>query len=207
MLDNKLLDIFHKHQVFYIMGIFYGGLFFIIGLLLMHPTIGLPNTVSNPTRLLGWISYCAIESFGSIVVQCYWALVNASVDVEFAKKNFGVIIAGAQIGSIIGPTIATQAEYISVPILYLGGSMIMFFMIGAMYLYIERFGIVIEEEDNQPDQVGAMFSTKLDQNSKNNKNKTAQNGPEKGILEGFYLLYEHDYVKVRLYICIIYTLC
>jgi AAA family ATP:ADP antiporter len=82
------------------MGITYGALFAIMGLLLMHPTIGLSNTQANPTRVLGWISYCTIESFGSMVVQCYWALVNASVDVDFAKKNFGLIIAGAQIGIV-----------------------------------------------------------------------------------------------------------
>lgn len=54
------------------------------------------------------------QSFGSMVVQCYWALVNASVDVTFAKKNFGLIVAGAQIGSILGPTLATQAGVIGV---------------------------------------------------------------------------------------------
>ena len=91
---NKLLDMFPKHQVFYMMGIFYGVLFTLIGLLLMHPTIGLSNTNSNPSRFLGWLSYVSIESFGSMVVQCFWALVNSSVNVEFAKKNFGFIVAG-----------------------------------------------------------------------------------------------------------------
>ncbi len=107
-LDNKLLDIFPKHQVFYMMGAVYGVLFTVMGLLLLHPEIGLKNTKADPSRLLGWISYCTIESFGSMVVQCYWALVNSSVDVQFAKKNFGLIVAGAQIGSILGPTLATQ---------------------------------------------------------------------------------------------------
>jgi AAA family ATP:ADP antiporter len=44
--------------------------------------------------MIGWISYVTIESFGSMVVQCYWALVNVSVDVNFAKKNYGFIVAG-----------------------------------------------------------------------------------------------------------------
>jgi len=95
---NKLLDAFPKHHVFYMMGIFYGVLFSVIGLLLMHPTIGLSNTKSDPSRLLGWVSYVSIESFGSMVVQCFWALVNSSVNVDFAKKNFGFIVAGAQVG-------------------------------------------------------------------------------------------------------------
>ncbi len=39
--DNKLLDIYPKHQLFYMMGVSYGVLFSLMGLLLMHPTIGL----------------------------------------------------------------------------------------------------------------------------------------------------------------------
>ena len=47
------------------MGVTYGILFAVMGLLLLHPTIGLANTVANPYRPLGWISYgtqCIITS-------------------------------------------------------------------------------------------------------------------------------------------------
>lgn len=54
----------------------------------------------------GWVSYCAIESFGSICVALFWAFVNSSVNVETAKSAFGLIIAGGNLGSIIGPTMA-----------------------------------------------------------------------------------------------------
>jgi AAA family ATP:ADP antiporter len=172
---NKLLDAFPKHHVFYMMGLFYGVLFFGIGILLLHPTIGLPNSNADPSRPLGWISYVAIESFGSMVVQCFWALVNASVNVDFAKKNFGFIVAGAQIGSILGPSIATQAETIGVAGLYLFASAIMFFMVTAMYYYIQQFGINSEDIESE--------TTK--------KSK----GKDEGVMEGFYLFYEHDYVK------------
>lgn len=137
IVDNKLLDMYPKHHLFYMMGIAYGVLFGIMGLLLLHPTIGLSNIEASPTRFLGWLSYVTIESFGSMVVQCYWALVNASVDVHFAKKNFGLIVAGAQIGSILGPTLATQADTIGIPMLYLTGAAVMFFMTAAMYYYIQ----------------------------------------------------------------------
>lgn len=39
------------------MGVTYGVLFAVMGLLLLHPTIGLADTVANPYRPLGWISY------------------------------------------------------------------------------------------------------------------------------------------------------
>ena len=175
---NKLLDMFPKHQLFYLMGGAYGGLFTIMGLLLLHPTIGLPNTQADPTRFLGWLSYVTIESFGSMVVQCYWALVNASVDVNFAKKNFGLIVAGAQIGSILGPTVATQAAVVGVPALYLFGAAIMFLMVAAMYFYVQKFGA-------PGDEAGEAEA----------KAEKKKSGKEEGIMEGFYLFYEHDYVK------------
>ena len=59
--DNKLLDLFPKHQLFYMMGIAYGVMFTFMGLMLMHPTFGLPNTQADPSRLLGWVSYVTIE--------------------------------------------------------------------------------------------------------------------------------------------------
>jgi AAA family ATP:ADP antiporter len=158
------------------MGIAYGVLFGIMGLLLLHPTVGLPNINAHPSRFLGWLSYVTIESFGSMVVQCYWALVNSSVNVTFAKKNFGLIVAGAQIGSILGPTLATQAETIGITPLYLLGSAVMFMMVGAMYFYVEKFGVPGEAEDKK-------------------KAASGKSAEGEGILEGFYLFWEHDYVK------------
>ena len=43
------------------MGIAYGVMFTFMGLMLMHPTLGLPNTQADPSRLLGWVSYVTIE--------------------------------------------------------------------------------------------------------------------------------------------------
>lgn len=158
------------------MGLFYGLLFGTMGLLLWHPTIGLSNTHASPYRPLGWISYVSIESFGSMVVQCYWALVNSSVDMHFAKKYFGLVVAGAQIGSILGPTVAIQADAVGIPVLYLFGSVVMFFMVAAMYFYVLRFGTG-EEHTAQPTKPGG-------------KPRDGE-----GIMEGFYLFYDHDYVK------------
>ncbi len=166
------------------MGVSYGVLFSLMGLLLMHPTIGLANVEAHPHRILGWLSYVTIESFGSMVVQCYWALVNSSVNVQFAKKNFGLIVAGAQIGSILGPTVATQADTIGITPLYLLGSAVMFMMVAAMYFYVQRFGI--------PGDEGKSSAEVAADKAKRDSGKSAEG---EGILEGFYLFWEHDYVK------------
>ena len=203
---NKLLDMMPKHHLFYVMGGSYGVMFTLMGFMLMHPTMGLPNTEPSPTRLLGWISYCTIESFGSMVVQAYWSLVNASVDVHFAKRNFGYIIAGAQIGSILGPSIATQADIIGVPTLYLGGAICMFCIVGVMYMYIERYGIPDEEDAKaEADKAreakeaaeaekshGLKAVKKVGGTESKEKDKKKEKG---GMWEGFVLLYKHDFVK------------
>lgn len=176
------------------MGATYGVLFGIMGLLLLHPTIGLSNTNADPSRFLGWLSYVTIESFGSMVVQCYWALVNSSVDVTFAKKNFGLVVAGAQIGSILGPTLATQAEVIGVSPLYMLGSVIMFLMVMAMYYYMEKFGNAAElaTASTTSDTIESSKKSTISVGTTSSSKEPKKN---EGILEGFYLFYEHNYVK------------
>ena len=181
---NKLVDIMPKHQLFYLMGGSYAVIFALVSLLLAHPTIGIANNDADPTRLLGWISYVAIESFGSIVIQCYWALVNASVNVDFAKKNYGIIVAGAQIGSILGPTVATHAETIGVPMLYMCGSLCMVFMVLAMYMYVGKFGAPVKQE------VGATKGG--DKGTGGGSDKAEK---KEGVMEGFTLFLKHDFVK------------
>ena len=60
---NKLYDMYSAHQLFYIIGVFYACVFSVMGLLLRTE---MENTTPDPSRPLGWVSYCAIESFGSI---------------------------------------------------------------------------------------------------------------------------------------------
>ncbi len=48
-------------------------------------------------RLLGWASYLAIESYGSLTVAMFWAFTNSSVHLEGAKSVYGLILAGAQV--------------------------------------------------------------------------------------------------------------
>jgi len=168
---NKLIDIFPKHQLFYIVGGFYTVTFSVIAYYLADPVIGIENTKADPYRLLGWISYCAIESFGSIGVSLFWAFVNATIDFEGAKSAYGLIVAGAQIGSILGPSIATQAPTIGVPKLYAFGSVCMGMMVLMMYIYTEKFGVLQEE-------------------TKSGKKKESP-----GVMEGFYLFLKYNYIK------------
>ena len=61
---NRLLDTYPRHHLFYIFGTFYFLLFTLISILLASPTVGIGNKEADEGRLLGWVSYVAIESFG-----------------------------------------------------------------------------------------------------------------------------------------------
>mmetsp|Transcript_20087 Transcript_20087/g.28278 ORF Transcript_20087/g.28278 Transcript_20087/m.28278 type:complete len:634 (+) Transcript_20087:207-2108(+) len=174
LLDNPNLK---KHTLFYVFGTFYFFLFTVISLLLMHPTIGIPNQVPNYNRTLGWISYCSIESFGSVMVSLFWSFANSNSNFENAKASYGVLVATAQIGSIIGPTFVQQfAESWGVPSVYFIGALCMLFLQSTMYLYVHLYGTDETNEDAS-------------------KIKPTKKKKGAGVLEGVQLFVQYNYVK------------
>ena len=117
LMYSKLVDLVEKQKLFYIICSLYALLFLGVAYFIGHPTIGLANTVTSPYRTFGWVIYLAIESFGSILVPLFWSFVVSSTDTSSAKRGYPVIIAGAQVGAISGPLLATQAEHIGMPLL------------------------------------------------------------------------------------------
>ncbi|CAN0522907.1 unnamed protein product, partial [Ectocarpus sp. 8 AP-2014] len=100
---NRLVDSCSKPtQLFYILGACYTLLFLLVSLVLRTAPLGLANWGTRPARVVGWVSFVAIESYGSLAVALFWAFTNSTVDLEAAKASYGLVIAGAQIGAIIG---------------------------------------------------------------------------------------------------------
>ena len=204
---NKLLDMFPKrHHLFYVLGGFYATLFLVISLFLAHPTIGIDNTTADPSRLIGWVSYFAIESFGSLVVQLFWAFVNSSVDLSFAKSYFGYIVAGSQIGSILGPTLATYAPTLGVPLLYFIASILLFLMIYIVYLYVQVHvnpyedtsdsnGDVYTDQEEGKGMMGQLKAFVKEVKAHHAKEEVANKSVWHSIADGFKLMYKYDYIK------------
>lgn len=162
-----------KHHLFYLFGSFYGCLFLSIALLLMHPTIGLQNQKNSPYRAMGWVSYCAIESFGSVMVSLYWSFANSNMNFETAKGSYGAMVAVSQIGSILGPTVVNvYADVWGVAPCYMAGALCMLFLQGTMFIYIKIYG-ASESTSTAPKP----------------KKKRA------GILEGVFLFIRYNYIK------------
>mmetsp|Transcript_2902 Transcript_2902/g.5436 ORF Transcript_2902/g.5436 Transcript_2902/m.5436 type:complete len:707 (+) Transcript_2902:117-2237(+) len=182
---NRLLDNpnISKHSLFYIFGMFYFCLFTIISIFLSHPTIGLPNQTPSYGRILGWVSYCSIESFGSVMVSLFWSFCNSNFHLESAKSCYGLLVATAQIGSILGPTfVQICTKTMGVAKIYFVGALSMLLFQGTMFLYIRIYG-------SRGERVMANSNTTDEKKKKQGGRASA------GVLEGIHLFIRHNYVK------------
>jgi len=189
---NHLLDSdIPKHQLFYIFGSFYFILFTVIALMLMNPKIGLANKYQDEGRVLGWVSYCAIESYGSVMVSLFWSFANSNITLETAKSSYGVMVAFAQLGSILGPAIVTSyAEEWGIAQCYMLGALIMPLLQGTMYFYIRTYGSnEAREEKAELNSNSFAGGASEDKRFKKSKKERA------GILEGLSLFWKYNYVK------------
>jgi ATP:ADP antiporter, AAA family len=170
-----------KHKLFYMFGSFYFCLFLSISIMLKHPTIGLANSHASPYRILGWVSYCSIESFGSVMVSLFWSFANSNISLETAKASYGVMVATAQVGSIIGPALVNRlASTIGPANCYMVGSFCMLLLQGTMYTYIYFYGTAEERQ--------AAEDAKSERAPPKKKEKA-------GVLEGLVLFWKFNYVK------------
>jgi AAA family ATP:ADP antiporter len=161
MFYSKLVDMFSKQNLFYIICTFYAALFLCISYLLTHPTIGLANTVAEPTRALGWVIYLGIESFGSLVVSLFWSFVSSSTDQASAKRGYALIIAGAQIGSITGPTLATYASLIGMPQLAAIVSFSIMMVVAMVFLFTKMNPAATEVTVEKKKKTGTLEGMRL----------------------------------------------
>lgn len=139
LLYSELVDLVQRHKLFYIICGFYFVLFGAIAFGLAHPTIGLANTVTDKYRIVGWVTYLGIETFGSLVVALFWSFVASTTDTSSAKKGYALIIGGAQIGSIAGPALNTMASVIGIPMLFSIAATGIFFVPVLIACYVTKY--------------------------------------------------------------------
>lgn len=106
ILYTKLVDKLRRYQVVYFFFILYSIGCIIAALLLMHPTIGLSNTLTSPNRIFGWIFYLFIELYSSLIVSTFWAFASSICSPTYAQENYGKIVAVSRIAGIITPLIS-----------------------------------------------------------------------------------------------------
>ncbi len=103
MIYTKLIDMFKKHILFYIIGGVYSIIFgFITGALILRSIYGDAFLGKWILAAVGWGAFFAIESYGSLVVSLFWSFTNSICTTGSSKSGYPMIIAAAQIGGIGG---------------------------------------------------------------------------------------------------------
>lgn len=110
---SKLVDIFEKHKLFYVLGCFYLLMFSAItGLLALRACSGDAALGKTALAVVGWLTYFAIESFGSIMVALFWSFAVSITDSPTARLGFPLMVALAQCGALLGSSLGLSCEFI-----------------------------------------------------------------------------------------------
>jgi AAA family ATP:ADP antiporter len=111
MVYTKLIDLFKKQTLFYIICSVYAVVFgSITAALIMRNLYGDLFLGKWLLGVIGWVSFFAIESFGSLIVALFWSFTNSICTSESAKKGYPMIVAAAQFGAIGGSALLIFSE-------------------------------------------------------------------------------------------------
>lgn len=109
MFYTKLLENNSREKMFKILPTFYGlaVLFFSVAIYFADAT---PEVIAQRstlpwlgTKVLGYMWYVFVESFGSLVVALFWAFAADTTEPAHAKRGFPLVVAIGQMGGIFFP--------------------------------------------------------------------------------------------------------
>ncbi|HBL98591.1 TPA: hypothetical protein DDZ86_03020 [Candidatus Dependentiae bacterium] len=137
---SYLVDLFPRHRLFYAMAALYAALFLGLWFLVKSPEFGMLAPLEHRWKLLGWISYVVIDSFGSLMVVLFYSFMADTTTPAEGKKGFFITTTFAQIGDILGSlTVAKASHLLGVETLYLVAALATVICIPAMVRFIIWF--------------------------------------------------------------------
>jgi ATP/ADP translocase len=141
----------HRSQIFITIGapfcIFFGAVAYLLqfnpktawtGGSSSNVSGGSDATTAQAWRVLGYCTYAAVESFGSLMVATFWSYTNSTLTLHDAESYYGTIIAFAQLGAIAGSTMVTLHVWNSIT-LYIVACLVLILHIIVMVTYDKRF--------------------------------------------------------------------
>jgi AAA family ATP:ADP antiporter len=160
ILYSKLVDLFSKKQLFYLLIGFFSTLFALISTALLARHLwGDAFLGKNVLAAIGWISFFGIESFGSLIVALFWSFTSSITSTDSAKQGYPFIAACAQFGALIMSFLPFFAED-------LGGIWVVFsiatILVISVAFVISRLMRALPEEVNNHPAVSVSDSTKED---------------------------------------------
>lgn len=191
-------------KIFYVVGVPYFVTFLVIGnCLKQYEELVKKNegeVMEKETwKLMGYFAYMAIESYGSLMVATFWAFTNKTLDLERAKKSYGIIVAIAQVGAIIGSTIAASANSLGLPMLFNIGSfgvllaVLMITVYSVMYP-IPRRKEVLNSFSYSADKLGGEIPSENEVSSASTSNNVS----------GIHLILKYNYLLLILGLSCLY---
>jgi AAA family ATP:ADP antiporter len=178
---TKLLKSFSKDKTFRILAYFYITviMLFAFPVFLSQSQFIADKAILN---ILGYGWYFAVESFGSIMIACFWGMLTDSEDSQSAKKGFALVLLFGQIGGATLPLTITKT-----PILLGMKTDIVSLMIVACLIYLI---IPLSKSffKKSPIKLDAPFA-----HDKANSQKQAINKQAK-FIDGLKLLCSHRYL-------------
>jgi ATP:ADP antiporter, AAA family len=186
MFYTKLLEKNSKEKMLIILPVFYGISVLCFGILMPFFQSSAEVIAQRSffflslSRILGYLFYVFVESFGSLVVALFWAFSADTTESSSAKRGFPLVVTLGQIGGIILPygigglpyRLGHTTDTISLLIL----SALIFFIIPLIHYLLRA----------TPKNLMASF------HGANEKKEEKQQDP--GFLEGLKLLLKHRYL-------------
>ena len=150
----------------------------IAGVLLFKDWYGLTCIGCGPLATTGWLSYFAIESFGSLVPALFWSFTNSISDSNSAKHGFPLIISMAQLGAVAGSATLFFSDSIGAlwPILLMAG-----LLVAAVIPMISYFMATIPTQELEGYKAAAVTEKRKE-------------GFFEGFISGFTLLVSRPYL-------------
>ncbi len=105
---SKLVEKLPRQVLFYVLSLAYGFMALVLTWFMFDPQIGLANLNADPSRILGWVWYVYVESFGSLIIALFWAFATDITKAESAKRGFYLVVMLGQIGGMMGPFFLTK---------------------------------------------------------------------------------------------------
>lgn len=138
MVYGKLVDWLEKHHLVYFLNSLISLFIFSIATIFIQ----FPNIYSQPSivaKFIGWVTFIGCECSIVLLLTLYWSFLASSMDTVTAKKGYPPIVAGARIGSVIGPIMVLNVTKIGINSLLLTAGICVFSAALSIFFFTSLF--------------------------------------------------------------------
>jgi len=158
---TKLVDMFEKYKLFYIIVSFYVIAFSATAMVLFaQANYGDAFVGVTILKYTGIVNYLLTESFGSVVVALFWSFTVSSTTSAQARRSFPFIVALGQLGSIGGSSLVLIKNLPTWPLFFIAIGFLICIMLTIKYLIAtipkSEMKSDREEKKKAPDMLGGI---------------------------------------------------